>query len=116
MAKIECFLKGDFYSILHEIDDTIMNGNISGSCEEISSFREGGLTCEVRTYERYSWFGGNRVALNLTMLQREPGGKIWFCVTTAGGSQGIFLKVNTLSESSFLSQVNKISDKYRVDR
>lgn len=116
MAKIECFLKGNFYSILHEIDEAIMDGNISGSCEEISSFREGGLTCEVRTYERYSWFGGNRVALNLTMLQKEPEGKIWFCATTAGGSQGVLLKVNTLSESSFISQVKKISEKYRVDK
>lgn len=116
MAKIECFLKGNFYSILHEIDEAIMDGNISGSCEEISTLKDGELLCEVRAYERYSWFGGNRVALNLTMLQREPGGKIWFCATTAGGSQGVLLKVNTLSESSFISQVKKISEKYRVDK
>lgn len=69
MAKLECELQGDFSLILSQLEDEIINGSISASLEEKSDFCSGSAYCAVRVYERYSFTGGNRVSLSLTLCK-----------------------------------------------
>ena len=76
--------------ILSQLEDEIINGSISASLEEKSDFCSGSAYCAVRVYERYSFTGGNRVSLSLTLLQ--SGGRIFLSAITSGGSQAVFWK------------------------
>ena len=96
MAKLECELQGDFSLILSQLEDEIINGSISASLEEKSDFCSGSAYCAVRVYERYSFTGGNRVSLSLTLLQ--SGGRIFLSAITSGGSQAVFWKINIFGE------------------
>ena len=63
--------------------------------------------CSVRVFERYSYSGGNRVSLNVTLFQNgdEP---IQLSAITAGGSQATFFKINTWSEEAFLDKLKEL--------
>ena len=60
----------------------------------------------MRMYERYSAFGGNRVALCLTLI--GDGSRLRLTAITAGGSQAMFFKMNTLGEESFLDTLSAV--------
>ena len=66
--------------------------------------RDGILQFSCRVFERYSMMGGNRLSLTLTMFQNGDS-PIRLSAITAGGSQAVFFKVNTLGEESFLEDV-----------
>ena len=51
-------------------------------------------------FERYSYAGGNRVSMNVTLFQ--SGELICLAAITSGGSQAMFFKVNTWGEETFL--------------
>ena len=85
MAKLECELQGDFSLILSQLEDEIINGSISASLEEKSDFCSGSAYCAVRVYERYSFTGGNRVSLSLTLLQ--SGGRFFFPLLPPGNKR-----------------------------
>ncbi|MBE6565323.1 MAG: hypothetical protein E7655_08635 [Ruminococcaceae bacterium] len=112
MAKIECRLKGSFYEILSALNDALLSGSLSATLEDSSDFVSAGCRCAVRVYERYSWMGGNRVSLSLTLL--ECGEAIHLSVITSGGSQAVFFKVNTIGEESFLNTVRHVVEAYRI--
>ena len=63
--------------------------------------------CSVRVFERYSMMGGNRLSLTLTLFQNGDS-PIRLSAITAGGSQAVFFKVNTLGEESFLDDVKDL--------
>lgn len=107
MAKLEKTLNGDFYSILHNITDGILNGSISASLEDSSDFRSDDARCSIRVFERYSYAGGNRVSLNVTLFQSGDG-PIQLSAITAGGSQVLFFKVNTWGEEAFLDKLREL--------
>ena len=111
MAKLECRLKGELYQILADIDNAVSR-SISASLEEESNFSVNSCRCVVRVYERYSWLGGNRVSLNITLLEAD--GTVFLSAITSGGSQAMFFKVNTLGEESFLDKITDTVEKYRV--
>lgn len=111
MAKLECELTGNFHQILREIEDAVLDGSSTASCEETSDFQTEHCRCAVRVYERYSALGGNRVSLNLTLVQAD--GRIHLCAITSGGSQAMFFKLNTLGEKSFLSTIRETVGRYR---
>lgn len=71
MAKLERTLTGDFNQILNNIENGIINGSVSASLEDSSDFRCGDARCSVRVFERYSYSGGNRVSLSVTLFQTE---------------------------------------------
>ncbi len=66
----------DFDGLLHSIEEGILEGSISASLEDSSDFQSGDARCSVRVFERYSYMGGNRVSLSVTLFQsgNEPGG------------------------------------------
>ena len=107
MAKLERVLSGDFDQILSKIQREILSGSISASLEDSSDFRVGNSRCSVRVFERYSYTGGNRVSLSVTLFQVEDG-SIRMSAITAGGSQAMFFKMNTFGEEAFLDKLRKI--------
>ena len=124
MAKYEKVVYGDFDWILERLDKAVMSGSTSASYEDGSSFTQGDFRCEVRVYERYSWTGGNRVSMAMTLAGSggeyflsvitsggsQGGGEYFLSVITSGGSQGMFFKVNTLGEESFLETIAEVVD------
>lgn len=107
MAKLEQTLYGNFNQLLSQIEDGIINGSVSASLEDSSDFYEGGARCSVRVFERYSYMGGNRVSMNVTLFQVGDG-PIHLTAITAGGSQALFFKVNTFGEEAFLDKLREI--------
>lgn len=107
MAKLERTLTGDFNQILNNIENGIINGSVSASLEDSSDFRCGDARCSVRVFERYSYFGGNRVSLSVTLFQ-NGNDEIHLSAITAGGSQAMFFKINTWGEEAFLDKLREI--------
>ena len=83
MAKYEKHFRGDFTQVLSQIDRAVMEGSSSASLEDSSDMYCGDARCAVRVYERYSWSGGNRVSLNLTLF--GVGDELMLSAITAGG-------------------------------
>ena len=107
MAKLETTVSGNFDEILRHIEDGIMEGSISASLEDASDFRQGDARCSVRVFERYSYAGGNRLSLSVTLFQAGSG-PVRLSAITAGGSQAMFFKVNTWGEEAFLDKLREI--------
>ena len=109
MAKFECTITGDFDAVLQRLHDGVLNGSASASYEDGSDYRAGDVRCAVRVYERYSWTGGNRVSLSMTLVGR--GRELFLSAITAGGSQAMFFKVNTFGEEAFLDTLRDAADR-----
>ncbi len=107
MAKLEQRLTGNFDSILRKIEDGILSGSVSADLEDSSDFRSENARCSVRVFERYSYAGGNRVSLSVTLFQVGEG-PIHLSAITAGGSQAMFFKINTWGEEAFLDKLRQI--------
>ena len=107
MAKYECVLHEDFDSLLSIIENGIINGSFSATLEDSSDFYSGGARCSVRVFERYSYAGGNRVSLSVTLFRNEDG-PVQLSAITAGGSQAMLFKINTLGEEAFLDKLREL--------
>ncbi|HIT57229.1 MAG TPA: hypothetical protein IAA94_04660 [Candidatus Galloscillospira stercoripullorum] len=108
MAMLERNLTGNFDAVLRALHDGVMNGSMSASFEDGAEFTTGTARCAVRMYERYSWSGGNRVALSLTLT--GCGNNLHLVAITAGGSQATFFKINTWGEEAFLDTLSQVVD------
>ena len=96
-----------FNTLLRKLEQEIPDSSWSADLEAGSDFKEGEARCSVRVFERYSMVGGNRLSLTLTMFQNADS-PIRLSAITAGGSQAVFFKVNTLGEESFLDDVKDL--------
>ena len=114
MAKYEKQLTGDFDDVLSRLFDAVMNGSMSASYEDGSDWEANGVRCAGRVFERYSWAGGNRVSMNLTLV--GSGDELFLSAITSGGSQAMFWKVNTIGEESFLDCVAELAEQYAAGR
>jgi len=110
MAKFECTLQGDYDKALEYFHEGILHGSMSASFEDESRFQTMGVRCTVRVYERYSVIGSNRVSLTLTLV--GDGGRLYLSGITAGGSQAMFFKMNTLGEEAFLDALRELAGKW----
>ena len=111
MAKLERTLTGDFDALLDYLHDGVLSGSASASWEDGSDYSGPDFRCAVRVYERYSLLGGNRVSLTLTLV--GEGNRIFISAITSGGSQAMFVKMNTVGEESFLDKVAELLDSCR---
>ena len=84
MARAERTVKGDFQTIVKTLHDAVMNGSMSASFEEESVLSGEGYECVVRVYERYSWFGSNRVSMAVPAAGSVCGDRV--CALPAGAS------------------------------
>lgn len=109
MAKYEKLVQGDFPTILKTLEDTIMGGSVTASLEESSDYHQEGLDFSLRVFERYSYLGKNRTSLALTLVGKAP--TYWLTITTSGGSQAMFWKINTWGEEAFLDTVIEVAEK-----
>ena len=109
MAKFERAVEGDFKTIVDTLHTAEMDGSASASFEEESDMSGDGYDCAVRVYERYSWFGGNRVSMVLAVAGAN--GKYKVTAVTSGGSRAVFFKVNRVGESAFLDTVVRAIEK-----
>lgn len=108
MAKLETTLHGNFGAILRNIEEGIVNGSVSASLEDGSDFARNGARCSVRVFERYSYTGGNRVSMNVTLFQPSEDAPIYLSAVTSGGSQALFFKWNTFGEEAFLDKLREL--------
>ncbi len=67
MAKLECDLHGSLLEIESAIDEAVSK-SVSASVEDESYCKQGDCACSVKVYERYSYIGGNRVSLSVTLF------------------------------------------------
>lgn len=105
MAILEKTIRNQkFNTLLRKLEQEIPDSSWSADLETGSDFKEGDARCSVRVFERYSMIGGNRLSLTLTLFQNGDS-PIRLSAITAGGSQAVFFKVNTLGEESFLEDV-----------
>lgn len=109
MAKYERHLNGDFDHVLNYLHDGILNRSASASYEDGSDYAAGDVRCAVRVYERYSAVGGNRVSLSVTLVGK--GNDLFLSAITAGGSQAMFFKLNTIGEENFLADFVDFAEK-----
>ena len=103
MAKYEKHLTGNFDEVLNAVTDGVLNGSMSASYEDGSDWTNGTVRCAVRVFERYSYMGGNRVSMNVTLVGN--GRDLFLSAITSGGSQAVFFKINTLGEENFLEKL-----------
>ena len=71
MAKYEKHLTGNFDELLELVTDGVLNGSMSASYEDGSDWTNGTVRCAVRVFERYSYMGGNRVSMNVTLVGND---------------------------------------------
>ncbi len=110
MAKYEKRIHGrDIVEVRALIEEEILRGSMTASLEDSSVFEENGARCSVQVFERYSWLGGNRLSLSVTLFQAE-GGDVFLSAITAGGSQAMFFKLNTFGEGAFLDKLRGMVD------
>lgn len=107
MAKFEKTLNEDFKTLLDRIEKGILNGSISASLEDSSDFVCGDARCSVRVFERYTVMGGNRVSLSVTLFQNGDS-PIHLSAITSGGSQAVFVKINSWGEEAFLQKLKEL--------
>lgn len=107
MAKLVKNIPGDFDAIVEKVTSGIMSGSISASLEDSWSMKDGNSRIAVMVFERYSYFGGNRVSMNVTLFQGADG-VVHLSGITSGGSQATFFKINTWGEESFLDKLREI--------
>ena len=110
MAKYETQLRGDFDEALEYFHKGILDGSMSASYEDESYVQYAGVRCCVRVYERYSWSGGNRLSMTLTLV--GDGKNLFLSAITSGGSQAMFFKINTWGEESFLDTLRELAERY----
>ena len=107
MAKLEQTLNVNFEQLLRRIEDGIQAGSASATLEDMSDFCSGDAKCSVRVFERYSYAGGNRVSLSVTLFQ-NGNGPVHLSAITSGGSQAMFFKINTWGEEAFLDKLREL--------
>lgn len=107
MAKLEQTVREDFDRLLDRIESGIMSGSVSASLEDSSDFHSGQARCSVRVFERYSWSGGKRLSMSVTLFQAGDD-VIHISAITAGGSQAMFFKLNTFGEEAFLDKLREL--------
>lgn len=115
MAKYVKSFKGNYHNFVRYIENEVVQGSMSASIEDKHIKRMNDVVCTVLVFERFSYTGGNRVSMNLTILGEQD--NITLIAITSGGSQATFFKINTWGESSFLDTlIDPVEDYIRKNR
>ena len=113
MAKYESEIKTRIGALADYLHGEILNGSISASYEDGTDYTVGSMRVIFNVYERYSYLGGTRVSLAVTLTDAGDG-VVHLCAITAGGSQAMFFKINTLGEEAFLDKLSEAVDAYKA--
>ncbi len=99
--KYEIKLNMGFDKVYSYIKNNFKNISESVTIENESKIERNNLKISFLTYERYSYFGGNRVSLTVLVVGDEFRTDIH--MVTSGGSRAVFFKINTVGEERFLN-------------
>ena len=110
MAKYETTIAGSFEDIKAFIKKYLPVGSITFSWEEEFNGEIDNRKYWIVACERYAAFGGNRNSLNFTLIEDEKDNHLF--ATSTGGSQGMLLKLNTLSDNNFLGELISVINNY----
>lgn len=111
MAKYKKNITGDFETVYNHIKRDILYTSTSSSLEEEEIITKGNIKIGILTFERYSYSGGNRLSLNVVIISEND--SIDIIGTSAGGSNGLFFKFNTLGEEAFLDKLKESINKLK---
>lgn len=106
MSKYKYRTTGDFNQICNYIKKGILNGSISASLEDEEYIINQDVHIGVLVFERYSYSGGNRLSLNVTVVENHQ--NIDIIGISSGGSNALFFKINTWGEDAFLDKLKEI--------
>ena len=104
MATTTRTVTGSLPEVVAFIENSVMAQSSSASMEAAVDLETQSGGVAVRGYERYSWTGSNRVGMTVTSVQDGP--YVHIVGITLGGSQAVFLKLNTIGEEEFLATLN----------
>lgn len=110
MAKYVKNFLGNYDHFIQYLEKEIINGSLTASLEEKEEFTFPQGKGVVMAFERYSYTGGNRVSLTMTIMGYDN--HIHLIATSTGGSTASFFKINTWSEEAFLEKVKTAIDQY----
>ena len=113
MAKYESEIKTRIGALADYLHGEILNGSISASYEDGTDYTVGSMRVIFNVYERYSYLGGNRLSMTVTLFQGSPEEPVHLSAITAGGSQAMFFKINTFGEQAFLDRLIALVDAWR---
>lgn len=95
-------LVGSADALATHFDNAISTGSVSASVEHDEELSIGDARVILRTYERYSVTGGNRLTMSVTILAVAE--RLEVALATSGGSQGVFFKINKFGEEAFMDR------------
>ena len=111
MAKYVTTVKGSIAQLRKYIDRNKSQLGFTISTEDETEGTVEGINYYVAGYERYAYIGGNRVSLNVTMMEFSEGVRV--IAISLGGSQGAFVKINHWSEDNFLNAFVSVIEDYK---
>ena len=100
MAKYEITVKADLDELVRYIDRSLAEQSTTLSTEEQCEYTADGVRIKVMGYERFAYSGSSRVGMTVTYV--ASGELVRVIGIAVGGSQAMFMKINTWSESNFL--------------
>lgn len=114
MAKYTAEISGEIFAAVTEIETLLTQKSATFSVEEESFQTFGENKMIAKAYERYSYFGGNRVGM--TVIFVETNQKISITAFSVGGSRAMIFKINTWGENEFLSTLAEAVNDYNAFR
>lgn len=106
MAKFEHVFTGEHKEVVAFIEETLISAKLSCVLEAASDYHTDDVDVAVRVYERYSFTGGNRLSISITVVSNKD--KTYLTAITSGGSQAVFYKINRIGENRLLSQFESL--------
>ena len=103
-------LTGSAEALANYLDQAISQGSVSASIENGDELSIGDARLIVRTYERYSVAGGNRLTLSVSIL--AVGDRMEVALSTSGGSEAVFFKINRFGEDAFMGRATQAIDAF----
>ncbi|NCB50606.1 MAG: hypothetical protein EOM54_01810 [Clostridia bacterium] len=97
MAKYERTVHGNFYNIVNQLNEDILNSGLSMNLVDESNYEKADTKVAVRVYDKYFMRNGNRASLSLAVV--DGGNEIFITAVGAGGGQGVFINFSLGAES-----------------
>ena len=110
--KYEKHLTGNFDELLELVTDGVLNGSMSASHENGSDWTNWhGPLRGARVLRRYSYMGGNRVSMNVTLVGNDR--DLFFSAIASGRQSGRVLQAQHPRRGELLEKLVPIVENYK---
>ena len=103
MAKYERHVKGSFSRISSRLNAEVLNSGASVNLVDSTKLVVGGVTVDVRVYDKYYMRNSNRASLTLTVAGDEN--DCYVSAIGAGGGSGAVFNFSWGAEDDFVATV-----------